>query len=82
MSTISRLSFIGGVLSKILYFTFYDILGRILLLCGYKVVCVRVRKILQVLEWMNEAETYHLEHVAITRLELCILPLCSRKSYT
>ena len=33
-------------LSKILYFTFYDILGRVLLLCGYKVGCVRVRKIL------------------------------------
>ena len=28
-----------------LYFTFYDILGRILLQCGYKVVCVRIRKI-------------------------------------
>ena len=35
-----------GVFAKILYFTFYDILGRILLQCGYKAVCVRTRKIL------------------------------------
>ena len=49
-----------------LYFTFYDILGRILLQCGYKVVCVRIIKILLVLEWIDEAETrfiYHLEQV-------------------
>ena len=47
------------------YFTFYDVLGRILLQCGYKVVCVRIRKIL---EWIGEVKTwciYHLEQVAI-----------------
>ena len=33
-----------GVFSKN---PFYEIQGRILLQCGYKVVCVRIRKILQ-----------------------------------
>ena len=35
-----------GVFANNPLFTFYDILGRILLQCENKVVCVRIRKIL------------------------------------
>ena len=49
-------------LEVVLYWEFlpkilYDILSRILIQCGYKVVYVGIRKILYVLECRGEAET-------------------------